>query len=175
MGCPAPCCSMGMCGRESPACACTQAVEVGPSANNWLHDLLRSSHRYGATCSTGIGTAAGTAGQRASTHQRDPLHGSSAMPEAALPQRVFESTIDLSKGGKTHQIRAQLAAVGAPVIGDVMYGPIAGATAAGGAASEDLVRRVGLCQQIEGSIGLHAFRLVWDGRTYEALPSWQQV
>ena len=146
---------------------------MGPSATKWLQHLLRSSQQYGATCSSGIGTAAATAGQRASTHQRAPLHASSATSEAALPQRVFESTIDLSKGGKTHQIRAQLAAVGAPVIGDVMYGPIAGATVAGGAASEDLVRRVGHCQQIEGSIGLHAFRLVWDGRTYEALPPWQ--
>ena len=149
-----------------------QAVEVSTSGNTWLHDLVRSSQRYSADRSLAASSAHLGAGGVHTASMPDL----SDVPEQAgpLPQHVYESTIDLSKGGKTHQIRAQLAAVGAPVIGDVMYGPIAGITvAAGGTAGEELVRRTGQSQQIEGCIGLHAFRLVWDGRTYETLPPWR--
>lgn len=91
---------------------------------------------------------------------------------AQLPGVLHECTIDLSSGGRTHQVRAQMSAAGSPLIGDTMYGPIAGVTVQSGVADEELVRRIEECRQVQGSIGLHACSLTWNGRTYTAPIPW---
>jgi len=58
--------------------------------------------------------------------------------------------------GKSHQIRAHLAFVGLPILGDPKYG------------NQTINQRLGLKRQL-----LHAFAVVYDGKRFETpLPDW---
>lgn len=113
---------------------------------------------------TGSGDASGGSGK-----------GRGLGPEGlgcAGSDHVYEITLALVTG-RTHQIRAQFAAAGAPIIGDVMYEPLEGfLLPREGIAGAEFVARVEASSQVHGPIGLHAARLSWGTRVFEASPPW---
>lgn len=140
------------------------------TANAWLRKLLQHAALDQAQLNSQHYPASRETADRAEAPNAESLEDMNQLPPC-----VYESTVNLSSGGRTHQIRAQMAAAGAPLIGDVMYGPISGMTVgSSGVAEPDLVQRIELCQQIDGNIGLHAYSMVWNGRTFQCLPPWAE-
>ncbi|KAL8492403.1 hypothetical protein ACS0TY_023840 [Phlomoides rotata] len=104
---------------------------------------------------------------------------------------AYECQINLLTG-RTHQIRAQLAACGAPIVGDSMYMPASIAEANNPALNpfgknenedtgDDDVKALGIQEWIAShgkepivAIGLQAFRISWDDgeHSYEAGSPW---
>ena len=99
-------------------------------------------------------------------------HGLLPTPPGSEPPTVYESTV-LLHTGRTHQIRAQFAAVGASLVGDVMYQPIERVLVGeSGLLQPELVPLVEQLPSLTARIGLHAYRLDWRGETFTAAPDW---
>jgi hypothetical protein len=109
--------------------------------------------------------------------------GDGSRDEPSRRADVFEVEIELVTG-RTHQVRAQLAALGFPILGDTLYAPMAGYLHDEGEDDdEDDVdaRETHASERLDQGVvpdwpvALHASSLRWDDKLFAAPPPWRDA